>query len=255
MSKITNVFITGITGTLGEAFVEYLTEKGYNVSGVDHNEERVAALRQAYPFVSVSLGDFGDVDFSHTKPDVVIHLAAFKHIDLCEETPSTCIANNVIKSYNLLKNAHKNGVPVLFMSTDKAVEPCSVYGYSKALIEKMTIELGGAFIRSGNILASNGSVLNVWDAAIEKGEPLKVTHKDMHRYFISPQHLAERAWKLYLKGEQTIIPKMDMDVNLLELAKERLQKRGLDPDTYPIEFIGLRRGEKLREKLREEEDE
>lgn len=242
-------FITGITGTLGVVFTDHLLACGHMVDGVDHNEERVAAFARSYPDVGVRLGDFGDEDFNVRRPDVVIHLAAFKHVDLCEATPSACISNNVIKTYDLFQNARRNGVDILFMSTDKAVEPCSVYGYSKALMERMALEMGGSVARSGNILASNGSVLTIWEQAILRGEPLKITHRGMWRYFITPEHLAERIWELYLSGERVIIPEMDMDIALMELAGETLRKHGKSIDTYPIEFTGLRQGEKLREKL------
>ena len=235
------IFITGITGTLGQAFADHLSSLGHDVFGIDHNEERVAASR--YPVV---LGDFGETEF---QADLVIHLAAFKHIDLCEITPSACISNNVIKTYNLFRTAQRLGTDILFMSTDKAVEPCSTYGYSKALMEGMALELGGAFARSGNILASTGSVLNIWEKAIRAGEPLRLTHKDMRRYFITPEHLAERVWAMYLAGEKVIIPEMDMDISLLELADITLERFGHTSETYPIEFTGLRPGEKLVEKL------
>lgn len=240
------VFITGITGTLGQAFANHLAELGHAISGVDHNEERIAALRRTHP--DVRLGDFGDEDFN-ALPDVVIHLAAFKHIDLCEITPSACISNNVIKTFNLFQGARRNNVDILFMSTDKAVEPCSVYGYSKALMEKMALEYGGAVARSGNILASSGSVLTIWEDAIRRRDPLTITHRDMHRYFISPEHLAERVWRGFLAGEKIIIPQMDMDIMLVELADQTLRKFGKSIDTYPVIFTGLRPGEKLREKL------
>lgn len=240
------IFITGITGTLGQAFVDHL-RYGYALSGVDHNEERVAALKRVDPHLDVKIGDFADADLSNT--DVLIHLAAFKHIDLCETSPTACISNNVVKTFNLFQNAHRNGVDILFMSTDKAVEPCSVYGYSKALMEKMVSELGGAFARSGNILASNGSVVNTWERAIQEGRPLTITHPEMRRYFITPENLVSRAWKLYLCGERVIIPEMDDDVTLLELADRTLQKFGKSVDNYPIEFTGMRPGEKLQEKL------
>lgn len=242
------IFITGITGTLGRAFVEHL-HYDHVLSGVDHNEGRVADLRRTHPHVNVKLGDFGEVDFTTDTPDVVIHMAAFKHVDLCEVNPSACIFNNVIKTFDLFQECHRNGVPVLFMSTDKAVEPCSVYGYSKALMEAMVLELGGAFARSGNILQSNGSVLTIWEDAIRRGEPLRVTHRDMRRYFISPENLAERVWKHYLDGERVIIPQMDLDITLMELADQTLRRFGESIDTYPIVFTGLRPGEKLKEKL------
>jgi UDP-N-acetyl-D-glucosamine 4,6-dehydratase len=241
------VFITGITGTLGRAFVSHL-QHGHVISGVDHNEERVAALRRDYPHFNIRIGDFADADFSD-KPDVLIHLAAYKHVDLCETSPSACISNNVIKTFDLFQNARHHGVDILFMSTDKAVEPCSVYGYSKALMEKMALELGGSFARSGNILASNGSVLTTWERAILEDRPLTITHPEMRRYFITPENLVSRVWKLYLGDEKVIIPEMDMDITLLELADQTLQKFGKSIDTYPIEYTGMRPGEKLQEKL------
>lgn len=243
------VFITGITGTLGVAFTDHLLACGHMVDGVDHNEERVAAFARSYPDIGVRLGDFGDEDFSVRRPDVVIHLAAFKHVDLCEATPSACISNNVIKTYDLFQNARRNGVDILFMSTDKAVEPCSVYGYSKAIMERVALELGGAIARSGNILLSNGSVLTIWEQAIRRGEPLVITHQDMRRYFITPEHLVERVWRSYQVGEKIIIPEMDMDVMLMDLADQTLRKFGKNIDTYPVRFTGLRPGEKLVEKL------
>lgn len=239
------VLITGITGTLGQAFAEYLFAQGHEVSGVDHSEDRVSVMRKSYP---IRLGDFADEDF-RDKPDVVLHLAAFKHVDLCEVTPSACISNNIIKTYQLFRNAHRNGVDILFASTDKAVEPGSIYGYSKAIMEGMALELGGAFVRSGNILASNGSVLTIWERAIREGKPLTLTHRGMRRFFISPENLAERAWKLYETGEKVIIPQMDLDVSLMELADQTLKKHGHSIDSYPVEFTGLRPGEKLVEKL------
>lgn len=242
------IFITGVTGTLGRAFVDHL-QHGHAISGVDHNEERVATLRRDYPHFDIRIGDFGEEDFTSNPPDVLIHLAAFKHVDLCETTPSACISNNVIKTFNLFRNAKRMGVDILFMSTDKAVEPCSVYGYSKALMEKMVLELGGAFARSGNILASNGSVFGTWERAIQEGRPLTITHPEMRRYFITPENLVSRVWKLYLGDEKVIIPEMDMDITLLELADQTLQKFGKSIDTYPIEYTGMRPGEKLQEKL------
>jgi FlaA1/EpsC-like NDP-sugar epimerase len=240
------VYITGVTGTLGRAFVDHL-RYGYAISGVDHNEDRVAALKRTDPHINVKIGDFADADLSDV--DVLIHLAAFKHIDLCETSPTACISNNVVKTFNLFQNAHRNGVDILFVSTDKAVEPRSTYGLSKALMERMAVELGGAFVRSGNIMASNGSVTTVWERAVQEGRPLTITHRDMRRFFITPEHFVSRVWKAYLSGERVIIPAMDDDITLLELADRTLRKFGKSIDTYPIEYSGLRPGEKLQEKL------
>lgn len=243
------ILLTGITGTIGIAFTELLLEEGHKVYGVDHNEERVAQLKTKYPDIHVALGDFSNVDFEDKGFDLLIHLAAFKHIDLCEKNTVACVMNNVIDTHHLFRNAYKNKVKILFMSTDKAVEPTSMYGFSKALGEGMAREYGGAFARSGNVIASNGSVMKIWDDAIEQGEPLKLTHKDIKRFFISPESLVKQIWTQYKAGVKEIIPEMDREVYLIELAEEKLNKVGRSIKDYPIEYIGLRPGEKLSEVL------
>jgi UDP-N-acetyl-D-glucosamine 4,6-dehydratase len=245
-----NIVITGISGTVGRAFVDELKDK-HNIAGIDHNEDSVAKFRHDYPDISVRVGDFTDIDFVHNDVDVLIHLAAMKHIDLCETNPNECVMNNIIKTHYLFRNAYDHKVDILFMSTDKAVEPTSVYGYSKAIVESMALEYGGAFIRSGNILASNGSVLKIWDDAIKELKPVKVTHKDMERYFIHADSFAKRAWEQYSKGKKVIIPKMDMHIKLMDLLEDKLASYEYTLETYPggIVYTGLRPGEKLKEKL------
>lgn len=240
------IFITGITGTLGRAFVDLL-KKDYVVSGVDHNENNVAKFIRDYPGIDVKIAEFHEVDLKGQ--DILIHLAAMKHIDLCEKNANSCVLNNVIKSYLLFEEAVDLDIDILFMSTDKAVEPTSNYGFAKALCEAMVLEHGGAFARSGNIMSSNGSVMGIWDEALSKGEPIKITHEAMRRYFIAAENLAARIWEQYKKGVTTIIPEMDMNVNLVDLATEKIILAGENPVTYPMEFIGLRPGEKLEEAL------
>lgn len=244
------ILITGITGTIGEAFSDHLLRLGHEVAGIDHNEERVAAFKTKHPAVDVVLGEFDDANLIGI--DLLIHLAAFKHIDLCEKSVNACVTNNVIRTHKLFQRARDTNTKILFMSTDKAVEPNSMYGFSKALGEGMAREYGGAFIRSGNVVGSNGSVFGLWRKAIENSEPIKITHKDMHRFFISPENLVKRAWELYSSGETEITPKMDYDSSLLDIASGILSEFGYSIESYKpsIEFVGLRPGEKLREKLK-----
>lgn len=246
------IFITGIGGTIGTAFVDYLN-KDHHIVGIDRDETNVARIKKDYPNVDVSVGDFGDVTFVHGGIDLLIHLAAMKHIDLCEFNPSECVVNNVVKTQKLFKSAYENKVNILFMSTDKAVEPISTYGYTKALGESMAVDYGGSFIRSGNIIASSGSVINLWEEAIENNKPIKITHKDMRRYFITAENLVERVWDQYMDGVRVIIPKMDRDIYLIDLAKEVLSRYDYTIENYPpgIEYTGVRVGEKLAEKLYE----
>lgn len=247
---VNRIFITGITGTLGRAFTKLLKDD-YELSGIDHNENGVASFVRDFPGIKVKVSDIDESELS--EQDLLIHLAAMKHVDLCETNARACINNNVIKTYNLLQMAHLYELDILFMSTDKAVEPTSNYGFSKALCEGLVLEYGGAFARSGNIIASNGSVMEAWDLAIAKGEPIKLTHRDMRRYFISADNLAQRIWNKYQSGEKIIIPEMDRDLRLYDLAVEKIAAAGL-PHDYPIHIIGLRPGEKLTEALTWERD-
>lgn len=240
------VCITGVGGTIGRAFTEYLSEF-HEVSGIDHNETNVARLKEDFPTLNIWVGDFESVNLQDM--DLVIHLAAMKHIDLCEANPSSCVVNNVIRTYELYLEARLMDVDVLFMSTDKAVEPTSVYGYSKAIMEAVTLEHGWAVVRSGNVVNSNGSVFSVWDEAIAQNKPVKLTHKDMRRFFISPENLVRRVWAKYMNGEKLIIPEMDIDAKLVDILETKLKEHGKDIKTYPIEYIGLRKGEKLVERL------
>ena len=244
------VMITGITGTIGRAFVNELKDK-HHVVGIDRNENSVADFKRDYPDIPVSVGDFSDISFVHDGIDVLLHLAAMKHVDLCEANANETVTNNVVKTQFLFREAHDAKVDIIFMSTDKAVEPISTYGYSKALGEAMALEYGGSIIRSGNVIASNGSVLQVWDEAIKNLKPIKVTHKDMRRYFIQADNLAKRAWALYEEGKHVIIPEMDYEVGLMELLEDKLDSYEYTVDNYPggIEFTGLRLGEKLEERL------
>lgn len=244
------VMITGITGTIGKAFCELLYNQ-HTVVGIDRHEERVAKYKRDFPNIEIYAGDFANLSFVRHGIDVLIHLAAMKHIDLCEVNVNECVTNNIIKTHNLFRSAYENSVDIIFMSTDKAVEPCSVYGYTKALGEHMATEYGGVVVRSGNVLASTGSVLNIWDEQIKSLKPIKLTHKNMQRYFISPENLVSQIWTNYLDGKRLIIPKMDRNVKLKTLLKEKLSEHGYTIKNYPpgIEYTGLRLGEKIRERL------
>ena len=245
------ILITGISGTLGTAFTKLLKDR-HELIGIDHNEQSACHFRQEFPSVKVIVTDFAKFDFEDKEIDLLIHLAAYKHIDICEENPNPCIENNVVKTKMLFENATKEGVKILFMSTDKAVEPVCVYGYTKALGEAMAKEYGGAFARSGNIQDSNGSVFRIWEKQFKAGKPIGITHPEMKRFFISADNLAKRIWEIYEKGEKLIIPEMDKNITIQEMLDEFLSRYAISLDNYEpgMKVIGLRAGEKLEERLR-----
>lgn len=198
------------------------------------------------------------------RPQIVIHAAAHKHVGMLEMHPEEAIRNNVLGTRNIAEASIRSGVRhFVNISTDKAVEPRSYMGLSKKLTELCTRELarsaaarasGTCFssVRFGNVAGSTGSVLRLFWDQIQKGGPVQVTDPRATRYFMSvPEavHLVLRAAALGSSGE-TFVLDMGEPLNIYELARTMLLFAGLEPEIdVRIEFIGLREGEKINEKL------
>jgi FlaA1/EpsC-like NDP-sugar epimerase len=241
------VVITGAAGSLGKTFVKYFAKRGCEVTGIDNNEWAIAELEKEKPEgVKLLLSDC----FDSPKGDLLIHCAAYKHIDLVEKNPTSSHYNNVGRTWGLFNHNGKKWKEKIFISTDKSVYPNSEYGRQKQQCEKIVSRNGGVIVRFGNILASNGSVIPLWEKAIAEGRPLPITDWEMKRYFITAEDAVERIMALYphAKAGQVIIPEMGEEVSLREIVNKVLEKHG-KPLDYPVEIIGLRPGEKLSEKL------
>jgi FlaA1/EpsC-like NDP-sugar epimerase len=193
------------------------------------------------------------------RPDIIFHAAAYKHVGLLELHPQEAIRNNVLGTRNLAEAAIASGVRhFVNISTDKAVNPRSYMGLSKTLTELCVQALGSAqttrfsTVRFGNVAGSTGSVVRLFWEQIQKGEPIRVTDPNAERYFMSiPEavHLILRAATLG-KGGETFVFDMGEPVNIHELARTMILFAGLRPGAdVPIEFIGLREGEKVTEEL------
>ncbi len=258
--------ITGITGTAGEAFVKELYPK-YEIVGVDRNENRVARMKYYYPKLEIHTGDFSEYRFQGDEKHI-LHLAAMKHIDQCERNPREAVIQNVVKTHKLLENALNkldwDNFTFTYMSTDKACDPASIYGYTKYLAEKLVLGYNVSMgpvtcmthgvIRSGNIYGSNGSVVPLWREAISKGKPIMLTDDSMKRYFITPEHLAKQVTKNVLLSDRApivYIPEMDKHVTMGEVLDDVLAEKNYNRDNYPggIIVTGLRPGEKMEEAL------
>ena len=244
--------ITGAGGSLGREFVKYLHES-YQVIALDHNEWACATLQAEYSDINVLMKDFEKWKFDQEPCDIIIHCAAYKHITLCQDNPHDCIENNIVKTGKLFAEAFKNNVDILFISSDKAVEPCNTYGFSKAIGEDLCEYYYGAVARCGNFLGSSGSVIPIWEQCIAEGKPLPITDMSMKRYVIELPDAVKQIWSGYLKGDKLIIPEME-ELTLEELKNKVLQKHNL-PFDYPVKIIGARVGEKKSERLRWKEEE
>ncbi len=191
-------------------------------------------------------------------PSVIFHAAAYKHVPMMEEHPSDAAQVNMGGTLVLLDAAAAAGVDrFVFVSTDKAVRPSSVMGASKRIAEMLVADAARrtgrpyVSVRFGNVLGSTGSVVPIFQEQLENGEPLTITHPDMTRYFMT---IPEAAWLILdaaALGHNGDLFVLDMGepVRVLDLARDLIRLAGRDPDSQPIETVGLRPGEKLHEEL------
>jgi FlaA1/EpsC-like NDP-sugar epimerase len=190
---------------------------------------------------------------------VIFHSAAYKHVPLMEANLIEAVNNNIFGTATLCKLAVQNGAErFVFISTDKAVEPLSIMGLSKAMCEKVVQSYAGSTatrvmsVRFGNVLDSSGSVVPIFRRQIAQGGPVTVTHPDMVRFFMTIPEAVQLVIQAGALGENGEIFVLDMgeQVPIVELARNMIRLSGLEPDKdIHIEFSGTRPGEKLYEKL------
>jgi UDP-N-acetylglucosamine 4,6-dehydratase len=186
------VFATGLAGSLGTALARLHHARGDQVFGCSRDETRaVEWLSQNAHLGTLLMADCAallyplhDVRSIARTCDVVYHLAAAKHVDLCEQNPETAYLQNVGRTMNVIQFCDEAGIPLVFVSSDKACLPASVYGATKFLAEKMVLRSGGAVVRLGNLIGSSGSVFAKWAKAAQEGEEIEVTDPSMTRFFI-----------------------------------------------------------------------
>ncbi|MGA2513806.1 MAG: nucleoside-diphosphate sugar epimerase/dehydratase [Candidatus Limnocylindrales bacterium] len=195
---------------------------------------------------------------SEEKPSVLFHAAAYKHVPLMEAHPSDAMFVNVCGTLAVLDAAARAGVGrFVFVSTDKAVRPTSVMGASKRLAEMLVTDTARrtgrpyVSVRFGNVLGSNGSVVPIFQEQLERGEPLTITDPAMTRYFMT---IPEAAWLILDaaalgKTGDLFVLDMGEPIRVIDLAKDLVRLAGRDPESQPIEIVGLRPGEKLHEEL------
>jgi FlaA1/EpsC-like NDP-sugar epimerase len=193
-------------------------------------------------------------------PQVVFHAAAHKHVPMMETNCQEAVFGNVFGTSSVVEACGRSGVErMVTISTDKAVDPCCIMGATKWLAEETV--LGGAetwkgtsfvTVRFGNVLGSRGSMVPLFREQIRRGGPVTVTHPDMTRYFMTIPEAVRLVLQAGAIGESGELYLLDMGdpVNVLDLAKDMICLSGLRPGVdIPIEFTGLRAGERLHERL------
>ncbi len=218
----------------------------------------------------VHLGDVCDLPcmeeiFKTHKPEIILHAAAFKHVPLGETNPIETLKNNVGGTKTIIDLAVKyKAKSFTLVSTDKAVDPSNIMGASKRIVELLTMAseaqqsaLSASAVRFGNVLASAGSVVPLFEEQIAMGGPVTVTHKDVNRYFMTTEEAAAlvlQAAALNSNQSQNkasiFVLEMGEPVNITRLARQLIRLRGFVPDRdIKIEYTDLRDGEKMSEAL------
>jgi FlaA1/EpsC-like NDP-sugar epimerase len=202
--------------------------------------------------------------FEETRPQVIFHAAAHKHVPLMEAQPDEAIRNNVGGLWSVAALADRfRAETFVFISSDKAVNPTSVYGATKRVGELLVTAYAGrsatrfVSVRFGNVLASRGSVVPIFQEQIQKGGPVTVTHPDMVRYFMTATEAAQLVIQAGAMGTGGEIFVLDMGapIRIVDLAQNLIRLSGLKPGVdIDIVFTGIRPGEKLYEELLTRED-
>jgi len=192
--------------------------------------------------------------FRNDQPQVVFHAAAYKHVPVMEDEPDEAIRANVLGTQNVLTACREAGTErFVLISTDKAVEPENVMGMTKAVAELVMLAaardgVGAVAVRFGNVLGSRGSVVPLFSGQLRRGGPVKVTHPDVTRYFMTIPEAARLVLQAQAMSDGGDIFVLDMGepVKIVDLARRMIVLSGVPTH---LEFTGLRPGEKVHEIL------
>jgi len=267
------VLVTGAGGSIGAELSRQISRvKPRLLVLLDHAEDNLFQIEREmteqwhFSRCEAVLADCKEGDrmlevMQRFRPDVVFHAAAYKHVGLMEMNPLEAIRNNAMATRVTAETAAAVGVSrFVLVSTDKAVNPHTVMGASKAMAEWIAAAAGQRHattrfvtVRFGNVLGSSGSVVPIFRSQIEKGGPVTVTHPDMTRYFMTiPEavQLVIKAGDLGAESGEVFVLEMGEPVRIVELARNMIHLAGYEPDAdIAIEFTGPRRGEKIHEEL------
>jgi FlaA1/EpsC-like NDP-sugar epimerase len=267
------VMVTGAGGSIGSELCRQIaTFNPERLLLVEQSEVQLFPIEQeliaaGYGGVVLPLvADILDVPrmrqvFKRFTPEIVFHAAAHKHVPMMESQPSEAVKNNSIGTATLAEMSMEFGVDrFVLISTDKAINPTNVMGATKRLAEIFLQALYAKHpdrtkfmaVRFGNVLGSSGSVIPIFNRQIAAGGPVKVTHPDVTRYFMTIPEAAGLVLQSAAQGlgGEIFVLDMGQPVKIVDLARQLIELSGLKPDEdIEIEFVGLRPGEKLFEEL------
>ncbi len=266
------VMVTGAGGSIGSELSRQLATMGPRLLVlVDHSEgnlfqiEHELETERHFTDLAACLLDIRDkvklrALFEARRPDIVFHAAAYKHVPMMQHNPAEAFDNNSFATMALVENAIRFGTGrLVFISTDKAVEPETIMGLSKALAERIVETMAREAadtrlmaVRFGNVLGSSGSVVPLFKRQIAAGGPVTVTDERMTRFFMTIPEAVRLVIQTGAMGNGGEIFVLDMGDPMLivDLAREMIRLSGLEVGRdIEIVFTGNRGNEKLDEKL------
>jgi FlaA1/EpsC-like NDP-sugar epimerase len=274
------VLVTGAGGSIGSELCRQIARvEPHRIVLVDHAEDNLFQIQRELQderhvpstMLAAVLADCKEEErirevFTEYCPTVVFHAAAYKHVGLMESNPVEAVRNNALATRVVAHVAGQlDARRFVLVSTDKAVQPATVMGASKALAEFALEAAAARFpdthynaVRFGNVLGSSGSVVPIFRRQIERGGPVTVTDERMTRYFMTIPEAVQLIIRSGSLGDkqarsaraEVFVLDMGDPVRIVELARAMIELSGLDPDRdIDIEIIGAHEGEKLQEQL------
>nr|WP_139343068.1 polysaccharide biosynthesis protein [Fictibacillus arsenicus] len=257
------ILITGGTGSWGHELVKQLLPKEpKEIIVLSRNEASQVAMQRQFdynPKLTFMIGDIRDKDSlmrASEGVDYIYHLAALKHVPICELQPYEALKSNIQGTQNVIETAiHHKVTKVIYISTDKAANPSNLYGMTKAIGEKLIIHANllskhtrFVCVRGGNVLGTNGSVIHVFKSQIEKKGQVGITDFEMTRFFLTLEEAISLLFKATFEsvGGEIFVMKMPT-CKITDLAQVLIDASGKEGITM-VE-LGKRPGEKLHEIL------
>jgi FlaA1/EpsC-like NDP-sugar epimerase len=255
------IFVSGATGSWGQTLITMLLSK-YNVEEIvcfSRGELQQVLMKRKFnnPKLKFVIGDIRDytaVKMATRQADYIFHLAALKHVPVCEENVQETIKTNIEGTTNIVNAAIENRVrKVIDVSSDKAVEPINLYGMTKAVGEKIIVQANDltdytrfVCIRGGNVMGSSGSVIPFFIEQIKSGGPITLTDHKMTRFFLTLEEAIQLLFKASIDsiGGETFVMNMPA-CYIKDLAEVLMDVYG----RVEIKETGMRPGEKLDEML------
>ncbi len=264
------VLITGAAGFIGSELCRRISSlQPTQIVALDDNEERLTALlrrTQGVQHIRPELADIRDESrmcglFAESRPDIVFHTAAYKHVSLLEHFPFEAIENNFLGTAHLAQLAEQyQTARFIFISTDKATDPISIMGASKRLCEMLLGQRKSAAtkfasLRCGNVLGSSGSVLPIWLEQIASGGPVTVTDESAERFFVTVREAAGALIEVACLTDACEIYSYapGPPLRISELAQAVIAVFDTS-DAIQIRRTGMQPGERVREQLHSGEE-